>query len=83
MELIDKYNNALSRLESNEYNNVQRRKRDILTLKNLIKRYESLNKQSKAYQQAIARFNVDFPNCSYDLQGYVLEEQDKLKGEVK
>lgn len=79
MELVDKYSNALSRLESNEYSNIQRRKRDIVSLKNLIKRYDSLNKQTKAYQQAIARFNVDYPNCAYDLQGYIFQEQDKLK----
>ena len=83
MELIEKYDKAISRLDVNDYSNIQKRKRDVLTLKNLAKRYNSLNKQYKAYQQAIARFNVDFPNCAYDLQGYVLEEQNKLNKEIK
>ena len=79
MELIDKYSKCLERLDKDEYANLQRRKRDVITIRNLIKRYDATSKQSKAYQQAIARYNVDFPNYAYELQGYVLEEQSKLK----
>lgn len=86
MRLIDKYNESLNRLENGDYTSVQRKKRDVLTLKSLIKRYrtyEALKKQCKAYQQAIARFNVDYSKYAYELQGYVLEEQSKLNKENK
>lgn len=74
----------LDRLAEGEYNSQPaKKKRALISLRNIISRYFFIERQLKAYQQAAANFIVSHPEEGYELQGLILKEQDKINTKEK
>lgn len=78
MEILDKYISTIDTILEDGYSDNVKERRKLVVLKSYIKRLYKQSLQAKAYQQAIAKFNAEHPQYGYDLQGYILDEQNKL-----
>ena len=74
----------LDKLAEGEYNSQPaKKKRALISLRNIISRYFYTERQLKVYQQAAAHFIAEHPEEGYELQGLILKEQDKINVKEK
>lgn len=74
----------LDKLAEGDYNaQPAKKKRALISLRNIVSRYFYVERQLKAYQQAAANFIVAHPEEGYELQGLILKEQDKINVKEK